>query len=84
MRRDNPSEYNSFVEEMLDAEVIWSQYDLRFGTGWIIYDYTYAYKDLKGPLLVHIALAEADVGPFLEVQRMRYSRANLNLTHLPN
>ena len=84
LRRDNPSEYNSFVEEMLDAEVIWSQYDLRFGTGWIIYDYTYAYKDLKGPLLVHIALAEADVGPFLEVQRMRYSRANLNLTHLPN
>ena len=82
LRRDNPSDYNSFVEKMLDAEVIWSQYDLRFGTGWPIYDYTYAYKDLKDKQ--HVALAEADVGPFLEVQRM--TRANLNsfATHLPN
>lgn len=83
-RESNPSDYNSFVEEMLDAEVIWSKYDLRFGTGWPIYDYTYAYKDLKDK--EHIALAEADVGPFLEVQRMMRSRANLNsfVTHLSN
>ena len=82
LRRDNPSDYNSFVEEMLDAEVIWSQYDLRFGTGWPIYDYTYRYKDLNDN--EHIALAEADVGPFLEVQRMTRADLNSFVTHLPN
>jgi hypothetical protein len=65
MRRDNPSEYNSLVEKMLDAEVIWSQYHLWFSTGWTIIDYTYVYKDLKDK--EYIALAEADVGSFLEV-----------------
>lgn len=66
---------------MLNTKVIWPQSDLRFSTGWLIYNYTYAYKDLKGS---PIALAEADVGPLLEVERIKRSRVNLNTTHLSN
>lgn len=81
LRRDTPSRCNAFVKKVLNTKVIWPQSDLRFRTGWLIYNYTYAYKDLKGS---PIALAEADVGPLLEVERIKRSRVNLNTTHLSN
>ena len=68
-RTFNPSKYNSFVKEMLQDKPIWSKYYLRSGTCWMISHNASAYNDLPSNEQVYFALAEADVGVFLELQR---------------
>lgn len=83
LRQYDRDGYTNLANEMLDTKVIWSLHNLRFGTGWLIHNFTYTYKDLKALGLLD-GVAEADVGPFLEAFLLRKKRVNLNTTHLLN
>ena len=63
---------------MVDDEVIWSEHHLSFGTGWLVYDYTLPFKDLLTGIQLPVGLTEANVGSFLELQHMIFSREILS------